>query len=569
MELSPPSPDGFYPERSTVLIVPVPAPDHRHTGFAGDPTGHDGLMAFAMMDRPRSVTATFEPIRIRVTSTPTPVTLTVDGANVSAPATFQWAAGSTHALSVPELLSGELYAPVLAFDQWSDLRARTHSVTVTRDTFVTDFTASYISTQRGVQVPGRGARALRTTGLSDNPRLAALVLAPQSGVTPGTVQFVRGVVGDITTEFAVTPSDARPWSDIVVQQDVDGTSGRLRVAAYNPHATSATLGILMRDGAGQAQAAKLDAITLPPGGHLTAWLDELLPLPPAFTSLLTLIGSQPLVISVQSLRGNPRETFVNDPIMLVPFVAGQAGVPRRRARAGGASLAADLSPLDNRQHRVQSLIGGDRVSQRRGAAAGPGAGGGPASSVWYALAPGAFTSFVFESPSGVTGPLPTLYATVTPSASQPAPMLQMEEIRETGSVGGVPTRLPRAVPPSMAGQVFRVPVDRTQRETGIVFTNTSAFPVNVRVLNRTLDGFDVGQGDINIAAGAQVVVSSDALPQPVSPDFKGQIVVQANVPVNAVAFLRVVNGRGEEILAGFPALTDAAQPSDLGAGHRR
>ena len=560
VELAPASPDGFYPERSTVFIVPVPAPDYRHTGFTGDPSGHDGLMAFALMDRPRSVTATFEPIRIRVTSTPTPVTLTVDGANVSAPATFQWASGSTHSLSVPELIGSELYAPVLAFDQWSDLRARTHSISVTRDTFVTDFTASYISTQRGVHMPGRATRVLRTAGLSDNPRLAALVLSPQSGAAPGTMQFVRGVVGDVTSEFAVTPSEARPWTDIVVQQDVDGPAGRLRVAAYNPHATSVTLGVLLRGQTGQAQAARADAITIPPGGHLTAWLDELLPLPPAFSSLLTLIGSQPLVISVQSLRGNPRETFVRDPIMLAPFVAGQAGVPLD-ARVQVALLSPQTS------HRLtianigfSSLSG---VIAFRNAAGQPQVldlMGGPVSSVSYALAPGAFTSFVFESPSGVTGPLPTLYATVTPSVGQPAPMLQMEEIRETGSVGGVPTLLPRAVPPSTAGQVFRVPVDRTQRETGLVFTNTSAFPANVRVLNRTLEGYDVGVGDINIAPGAQVVVSSDALPQPVPADFKGQIVAQTNLPVNAVAFLRVVNGRGEEILAGFPALTEAGQP---------
>jgi hypothetical protein len=104
-------------------------------------------------------------------------------------------------------------------------------------------------------------------------------------------------------------------------------------------------------------------------------------------------------------------------------------------------------------------------------------------------------------------------------------------------------------------------VDRTERETGFVFTNTSAFPINVRVLARTLDGFDVAQGDVNIAAGAQVVVATDALPQLVEADFKGQLVVQANIPVHAVAFLRVVNGRGEEILAGFPAMTDAEQPS--------
>ena len=560
VELFPASSDGFYAERSTVFVVPVPAPDYRHTGFTGDPSGHDGVMAFAVMDRPRSVTATFEPIRIRVNSEPTPVTLTVDGANVTAPATFQWAAGSTHSLSVPELIGSELYAPVLAFDQWSDLRARTHSVSVTRHTFDTDFTASYISTQRGVQLPGRGTGALRTTGLSDNPRLAALVLSPQSGAAPGTMQFVRGVVGDVTTEFAVTPSEARPWTDIVVQQDVDGPAGRLRVAAYNPHATSVTLGVLMRDETGQAQAARADAITIPPSGHVTAWLDELLPLPPAFTSLLTLIGSQPLVISVQSLRGNPRETFVRDPIMLVPFVAGQSGVPLD-ARVQVALLSPQTS------HRL--TIANIGFSSLSGVIAFRTVAGqplvldlttGPASSVPYALAPGAFTSFVFESPSGAAGSLATLYATVTPSVGQPAPMLQMEEVRETGSVGGVPTRLPRAVPPSTAGQVFRVPVDRTQRETGLVFTNTSAFPVNVRVLNRTLAGFDVGVGDINIAPGGQAVVSSDALPQPVSPDFKGQIVAQTNLPVHAVGFLRVVNGRGEEILAGFPALTEAAQP---------
>jgi hypothetical protein len=178
----------------------------------------------------------------------------------------------------------------------------------------------------------------------------------------------------------------------------------------------------------------------------------------------------------------------------------------------------------------------------------------------YSLAAGAFSTIEFQSPSGPVGVLPTLYAIVTPAAGQPAAMLQMEEIRETGAVGGVPTTIPRAVPPSTAGQVFVVPVDRTQRETGLVFTNTSAFAVNLRVLNRTLDGFDVGQGHLDVAPGAQVVVGSDALPEPLAAGFKGQIVVLANIPLHAVAFLRTANARGEEILAGFPALTDEPQP---------
>jgi hypothetical protein len=561
VELSPASPDGFYAERSTVLVVPVPRPDYRHSGFMGDPSGHDGLMAFAVMDRPRSVTATFEPLRITVASTPLPVTLTVDGVNYPAPSTFQWPAGSTHTLSVPELLGTELYSPVLAFDRWSDLRARTHSITVTRDTFVTDFTASYISTQRGIQVPGRGARTIRTTGLSDNPRLAAMRLTPQSGAAPRALQFVRGVVGDVTTELALVPSAARPWSDTVVQQAIDGPAGRVRIAAFNPHATATTLGVLLRDASGQAQAAKLDAITVPPNGHLTVWLDELLPLPPSFTSLLTLIGSQPLITSVQSMRGNPRETFVRDPIMLVPFVPGQSGVP-----VDARVQVAMLSPQTS--HRLMIVNTGfsalSGVVAFRTSAGAPqilALSTGSASSVSYSLAPGAFTTLEFMSPSGAAGALPTLYAAVTPAAGQPAPMLQMEEIHTTGSVGGVATTLPRALPPSAAGQTFIVPVDRRERETGLVFTNTSAFSVNIKVLNRTLDGFDVGQGNVNIAPGAQVVIASDALPAPVAADFAGQIVVQANIPLHAVGFLRKVNARGEEILAGFPALTDELQPA--------
>ena len=40
---------------------------------------------------------------------------------------------------------------------------------------------------------------------------------------------------------ALVPSAARPWTDTVVQQAIDGPAGRVRIAAFNPHATAATL----------------------------------------------------------------------------------------------------------------------------------------------------------------------------------------------------------------------------------------------------------------------------------------------------------------------------------------
>jgi hypothetical protein len=553
---SPASPDGFYAERSFVTVIPVPADDHRVSGFSGQISGDDGLVAFALMDRARSVVARFEPLRMTVNSDPSGIPIVVDGTSLPTPVTHQWKAGSTHSVSAPEYVGTSLYEPVLAFDEWSDLRLRTHNVLLTRDTFVTDLKAKYISTIRGVSVPAHGARTVITRGTGEAARMAALTLN-RDGDSAGlaALQFVRGNVGgQVTTELALVPSIARTWTNVVIEQDVDGKAGRARISAYNPTAVDAPVGILFRNTSGGVQAAKLDALVVGAGAHVTAWLDELMQLPPSFTSLLTLISPQPLVTSVHSWRRNVRPTHVHDPIIVAPFTQGDAGVPLD-ARVQVALVTPDTT------HRLvvvntgfSPLTGTIAFRDTAGAPTPVFLPGGPQTQVTYTLAPGAFDILEFTAPA--TGNLTTLQILVTPAAGLPAPALQMLEERRVGEVNGSLTMLPRSLPPSTPATLFRVPVNRAQRETGVVFTNTSPFTINLTIRVLGGDGVERLTTSRIVQPRAQTTVSTDDIAASLGAAFQGWLSIGSAIPIHAVGYLRFSNGRDEEILAGFPASAD-------------
>ncbi len=552
VEFAPPSADGFYAERSFVRVIPVPAPDYRVAGFGGDVSGNDGLIAYALMDRARTIEARFEPLRMTIKSEPSAVSLLIDGIPVTTPATYQWADRSTHVVSAPEIIGSSLFEPLLAFDGWTDLRAREHSVEVSRDTFMTDLTAKYVTTVRGVSVPPRGARTLTTPGEADAPKLAALRLVPHSGSIPALLQFVRGSVrGTTTQELVLGPSAARVWTSVYVSQDRTGSAGRVRLVLFNPTASPASVGVLLRDGNGNVQAARADAITVPEGAQVTAWLDELMLLPTAFKSLVTLIASDAIVASVHSVRGNWRADYVLDPILLVPFVAGDYGVSadaRVQVVVGAANTTHDIAVINP---GFSALTGTLTFHDAAGVPRALQLATGAANSVMYSLPPGGFLNLAFTLDA--SGSAESIHVRATPAAGQPAPTLQLTNEHVVGSVAGEPTVLPSTIPPSTPSRSFRIPVDRSRRETAIILTNTSPFQVTAAVSIRDRDGVTVSSAGLSVPAQAQVVVDALSL---APADFVGQLVVDTDIPVHGVGHLRLTNQRGQPIAAGFPAITE-------------
>jgi hypothetical protein len=361
-----------------------------------------------------------------------------------------------------------------------------------------------------------------------------------------------------TTELALVPSSAQTWINVKADQARDGGDGRLRLAVFNPNGSPASIGVLLRDANGSAQAAQFGALTVPAGAHTVEWLDELLPLPPTFSSLVTIVSDRPVVTTLHNVRTNFRDTtFKNDPILFVPFVQGDYGVP-----LDARVQTAVLTP--NTTHRLtlantgfSRLTGNVSFRDVNGAAIQVGLAQGAASSIAYDLQPGAFMPLTFPTPPASGGTLPTMQVVLTPTTGQPAPQLQMQEDQVVGNVQGADTILPRAIPPSTAGLTFRVPIHRERRESGLVFTNTSSFTVTLTARVLGMNGSQQRLDTYTVAPLTQLVVSSDTIAAPLGSSFVGQLSVDSNIPIHAVGYLRLTNERGETIVAGYPALTAA------------
>lgn len=136
-------------------------------------------------------------------------------------------------------------------------------------------------------------------------------------------------------------------------------------------------------------------------------------------------------------------------------------------------------------------------------------------------------------------------------------MVQLVEERTVGSTSGQPVVLPRTVPPSRSVTRFLVPVDLARRDSGVVLTNRLSLVIKTTLTLRDGGGATVGSVDVPVPAGGQVAISCRSLfpaadGQKRNSDWNGPSPIGA--AVDAVGFLRRVNERGEEIVAGFPVL---------------
>jgi uncharacterized protein (TIGR03437 family) len=104
----PASPDGYYPERTEVLLTAQPAPGFHFAGWTGSSVqgrgygpGSPAVLVEVLQQNAGYFAAFAETPPWVVDSQPRGRQVTIDGRSYFTPANFSWAAGSTHTISVP------------------------------------------------------------------------------------------------------------------------------------------------------------------------------------------------------------------------------------------------------------------------------------------------------------------------------------------------------------------------------------------------------------------------------------------------------------------------------------
>jgi hypothetical protein len=189
-------------------VVPVSATANSgflFTGFSGALTATTTPQNLTV-NAPSSVTANFAAQEsITVTTSPSGLAITVDGANYTAPQTFQWAAGSSHTLAVASPLAGATGTQYV-FGSWSDSGAQSHSVTVpsSATTYTVTFTTQYQLTTAAS--PSAGGTISPATGWYN-----AGTVVPVSATANSTYNFTgfSGGLSGTTTPQNLTMSAAQ------------------------------------------------------------------------------------------------------------------------------------------------------------------------------------------------------------------------------------------------------------------------------------------------------------------------------------------------------------------------
>lgn len=573
--LDPLAADGFYPFQSVVQLVAVPRADYRIADWTGETSSVDRLLAAAQMDRPRSVTAHFDPLRIRFHSEPEGLDLTLDGVTEKAPRTFQWAAGSLHPISAPAAVDRDpTDAEVLAFDHWSDHLPREHELEMRSETFTADVTAHYVPFVPQLSAPAGGAAILRTLGTQHARREMALTLVPAAGASIApSLQLLRGVAaGTLVFELGL------PRSRVVQRVDTwvegrsldlkggltgDGRIRRTKLVLFNPGATEVAVGLVLHAPDGSALAGGPGLLRVPPHATRIALLDALLGLPPAYEGALSVDADAPLAVRVLTLSENLRSLDFTEPLVWRAFDASDEGVPASPSSQPLLATPATEHTIVLLSSGTSALAGTLVLHDRDGAPLAAEVDGVTQTSVAYALAPGEHRRLRLRFPAGVPGgeSVPHARLEVAPS-SGPAPRVQAIDERTVGSSRYGPQILVRSLPPAARLAAFRLPVDLGRRDTGLVLANPSAGTAMVSLTLRSRTGAQVATAALSVPPAAQrLVLVSELFPGVVS-DFRGRVEANAPWALDVAGFTRALNARQEEVMAGIPVLAPAAGAPD-------
>jgi hypothetical protein len=444
-----------------------------------------------------------------------------------------------------------------------------------RDTYVTDLTARYIPTITSLSVPPSSSRSVKTRGQGDAPRLAALLLSPVSGApAPEALHVLSGTVeGTVVTELATVPSEPRLVSHSYVEEG--GDAGRTRITAYNPGDKEVRVDLVLRGFDGTLIQATTTAFRIAAGSSTVQFLSDLLSFPEQVRGLMTLVSNGPIAVSVHSMRENLRPSSFLDPLLVAPFNDADRGVPSSPAVQSLFLTVDTVHRLSLSNSGLVSLSGSLSFRDESGAPLPVELETGTSTTAGYALPPGGTALFRFRVPAaGPSGTgvrtaqvriLPRIGQGVRtlaprPGIGEPAPMVQLVEERTVGSTAGRPVILPRTAPPSRNVSRFLVPVDLALRDSGVVLTNRLGVAVRAGLILRNAAGTTVGSAEVSVPAGGQMAISCRShFPEAgaLEGTLAGSVVGPPGATVDAVGFLRRINERGEEILAGFPVLDGA------------
>jgi hypothetical protein len=432
---------------------------------------------------------------------------------------------------------------------------------MTRDTFITDLTARFITTRLEVPLAAAGAVAVRTGGLGDAPRTGGLRVTPRAGeATPRSLQIVRSEIeGQYLNELALVPGSATTQLDVFV--DVSPTRS-IRVAVFNAGTAASNISLVLRTADGQALLALANVLTVTPSAQVVRSLEDFAVLPASFEGMLTVLASSPVVTSVLTAGGNLRPSTFLDPVLLAPFTIADRGVPASVSTQPLALTPDTTHQLALLNPGLTTLTGSFQLRSASGAPLTASDAGSSATSFSYSIPAGGYRVFrlTFAQPSG---DLATAYASIAPSAGQLAPLVQLVEDRTVGASGAGALSLPRAMPPARGSRHLVMPVNTALRDSGFILTNVTAAAIAVTLRLRELGGAEFGSTVVNVPAGGQVLTLARSLFPSAGAAFSGTLETSSTNPVAGVGLLRSVSDRGDDIVAGVPAMDgDAATSSE-------
>jgi len=556
--------DRFFPENSVVSWVAVPAPDHRFVGFSGDLSGGQDNFGFAVMDRPRSIVAEFEPLSMTIETDPPGLGVTIDGKRTGTPRSFNWSVGTVHDLAADAIVDVHPNDPEkLAFEGWSDLFAREHSLTVRRDTFITNLKAKYVTIIPELELPAGGARVFRTVGTRPWSKIPSLTIEADDGEVRPSLQIARSrIEGELVSELAMGPSE--PVIEAHTHVEGGSEEGRTRIVLHNPGSEEAIVDLLLRDRIGTGLVARTDALRVAPGGRTIGNLEELISLGDPYEGLLSVFSDQPVVVSLQGIRANLRPSTFLEPILVVRAMRADRGVPEDSTVQTLILTPDTVHELVLSNPRVMTMTGTlaflDEEAQPLGLA------DGMPSNQNYNIPPGGYkvTRFQVTNTGGAAVPL-TGRVNLSPTFGQEAPLVQLLEEATVGESSTGSIILTRSIPPSRSISSFAVPVDWTRRDSGFIVTDSSGFSsVNLNISLYDMSGSEVRTAVVSLPASGQILLLGRELFPSVGETFRGVLRGTSPSAVEAAGVLRQINGRGEQILAGFPVL--GSSPGDPPVG---